>query len=76
LLAKTINHPNALLIHTLSKPDQTKMWNLIKTIMMLKFQLIIYATDELYPVVMFEMKLPEGMVHAWVGQKVMPLTSS
>jgi hypothetical protein len=59
LLAKTINHPNALLIHTLSKPDQTKMWNLIKTIVMLKFQLIIHATDELHPFVMFELKLPE-----------------
>ncbi len=30
LLAKTINHSITSLIHTLSEPDQTKTWNLIK----------------------------------------------
>jgi hypothetical protein len=33
--------------------------HLIKTIVMLKFQLVIHATDELHSVVMFELKLPE-----------------
>ncbi len=47
----------------LSKPDQTKTWNLIKTIVMLEFQLVIHATDELHPVVMFELKLPEAWNH-------------
>jgi hypothetical protein len=35
------------------------MWNLIKMIVMLMFQLVIHATDELHPVVIIELKLPE-----------------
>ncbi len=63
--AKELITTPALLLNTHFKPDQSKRCYKPMTVVMLKFQLIIDATDKPIPIVMFE-----NISHETIGSRL------